>query len=74
MQAIFHFRTYRPKLDGDSLVPPERDEVIDDTRTLGNGPFELLMGCEFKLDVWYDMVKTMRVGEVARFTCPFKVS
>ncbi len=54
-------------------MKPELDEVIDDTRTMGNGPFELLMGREFKVDIWDEMVRTMRVDEVARFLCPFEV-
>lgn len=55
-------------------MAPDPEDVIDDTRKLGNGPFELLLGCEFKLDIWCEMVKTMRLKEVARFTCPFKVN
>lgn len=47
--------------------------IIDDSRRMGNGPFELLIGREFKLDIWEEMVRTMRLKEVARFTCPFKV-
>ena len=47
--------------------------IIDDSRRMGNGPFELLIGREFKLDIWEEMVKTMRLKEVSRFTCPFKV-
>ena len=52
---------------------PDPALVIDDSRTIGNGPFELLVGREFKLKIWEDMVRTMRVKEVARFTCPFQV-
>ncbi len=40
---------------------------------MGNGPFELLIGREFKLDVWEKMVRTMRLKEIARFTCAFQV-
>ncbi len=47
--------------------------IIDDTRILGTGPFELLIGREFKLSILEDMVKGMLVGEVARFSCPYKV-
>ena len=74
-QAVFHFRTYKPILDGQSLsVRPDPDEVIDDTRAMGIGPFELIMGREFKLDVWDEMIRTMQLNEVAVFLCPFKVS
>lgn len=69
IQAILHFRTLKLQQDG-SL---EEGDVLDDTRKMVTGPFELLMGREFKLGVWEEMVKTMRIGEVARFRCPFKV-
>lgn len=52
----------------------DEEEVIDDTRCLHNGPFELLFGREFKLPVWEKWVREMLVGEVARFTCPYGVS
>ena len=68
-QAIFHFRAIRPS--GEDHI--DQDNVIDDTRTLGSGPFELLFGRDFKLSIWEDMVKTMRVTEIARFYCPFEV-
>lgn len=58
---------------GGSVIAPEPNEVIDDSRTMGNGPFELLIGREFKLDIWDEMVRTMRLNEVARFICPFTV-
>ena len=48
--------------------------MIDDSRKLQSGPFELLVGREFKLSVWEEWVKGMLEGEVARFTCPYKVS
>lgn len=75
LQAVFHFRSIKLNPDG-SLPAGEdqiKDHVIDDTRTLGCGPFELLVGRKFKMDVWEDLVKEMLVGEVARFTCPYKV-
>ena len=77
-QAVFHFRTIQPPsahnvadLSSDTL--PEGSKVIDDSRTMGTGPFELLIGREFKLSVWEELVRSMRVGEVARFLCPFEV-
>ena len=71
LQVFFHFRAL--------VLTEERAEdgqqsVLDDSRTLGTGPFELLVGRQFKLGIWEEMVKTMRVGEVAQFNCPFKVS
>ena len=47
--------------------------MVDDSRLMGCGPFELLVGREFKLAVWEEMLQTMLVGEVARFYCPFQV-
>ena len=77
-QAVFHFRTIQPPsahnladLSSDTL--PEGSKVIDDSRIMGTGPFELLIGREFKLSVWEELVRSMRVGEVARFLCPFEV-
>ena len=73
LQAFFHFRTLR--LDKDGMLDEDNLQqcVLDDSRTLGSGPFELIVGRDFKLGVWEDMVKSMRVGEIAQFKCPFKV-
>ena len=48
--------------------------VLDDTRAMGMDPMELLMGREFRLPIWERMIKTMKVGEIARFSCPYEVS
>lgn len=64
----FHFRAFSLAPDGSTT-----DQAIDDTRTLGTGPFELLIGREFKLSVWEDVVKTMRIGEIVKFKCSYKV-
>lgn len=74
VQILFHFRTLKLAVDGSGDGDSTHERVIDDTRVLGTGPFELLIGRDFKLAVWEEMVKTMAVGEVARFTCPFQVS
>ncbi|KAL5477687.1 hypothetical protein EMCRGX_G024515 [Ephydatia muelleri] len=66
-KVCFHFRAFSLPPDGSTS-----DEIIDDTRNLGTGPFELLIGREFKLSVWEDVVKTMRVGEIVKFQCPYK--
>lgn len=73
MQVIFHFRAIKLKKDGFLDDDDFQESVLDDTRTLGSGPFELLIGRGFKMDVWEKLVQTMRIGEVARFRCPFKV-
>ena len=58
-QATFHFKTF--KADEDKTP-------IDCSKELGQ-PFELLIGKKFKLEVWEELIKTMREKEVARFTC-----
>ena len=73
LQAFFHFRTLVPA-EGGAVGSEGERSVVDDSRTLGTGPFELLVGRKFKLGVWEDMVKTMKIGEIAEFICPFKVS
>ena len=59
--------------------PTACDEVkprhlLDDTRAMGVDPMELLIGREFRLPIWEAMIKTMKVGEIARFSCPYEVS
>lgn len=65
---MFHFRTYRVGEDGHST------ELVDDTREMGNGPFELIIGRSFKLRIWEELIRGMLVNEVARFTCEPEVS
>ena len=64
LQAIFHFRTF---LDNE-----DRTE-IDDSKRLGE-PFTLIFGKKFKLEVWENMIETMRVDEIASFHCKYYVS
>lgn len=73
-QAFFHFRTLVSTEKGGEGEGEAERRVLDDSRTLGTGPFELLVGRKFKLEIWENMVKTMRIGEIAEFKCPFKVS
>eukprot|EP00051_Salpingoeca_urceolata_P016895 m.227074 g.227074 ORF g.227074 m.227074 type:complete len:343 (-) comp18810_c0_seq8:118-1146(-) len=56
-KASIHFRCLR----GDNGV------VLDDSRDLGLGPFELRLGKQFVLPGWETAVRTMHVGELARF-------
>lgn len=44
----------------------EGKKELDCSRKLGQ-PFELLIGKQFKLAVWEELVKTMKVGEIAEF-------
>eukprot|EP00118_Oscarella_pearsei_P012078 m.85803 g.85803 ORF g.85803 m.85803 type:complete len:342 (+) comp36474_c0_seq1:119-1144(+) len=62
-RGTFHFRTLAKERDCHHEI------VIDDSRTMGCGPFELLIGRKFKLSVWEDLVKTMRQGEKSTFRC-----
>ncbi|GFO09966.1 peptidylprolyl isomerase [Plakobranchus ocellatus] len=61
-KATFHYRT--TKIDEDR-------SVLDDSRTVGK-PMELIFGKKFKLEVWEKLLKTMKVKEVAEFTCDMK--
>ncbi|EDO41295.1 predicted protein [Nematostella vectensis] len=59
-KAVFHFKTF--------LMEQSEKQELDCSRKIGQ-PFELLMGKKFKLEIWEELIKTMRVKEVARFTC-----
>ncbi|KAJ8044243.1 AH receptor-interacting protein [Holothuria leucospilota] len=45
----------------------EGNTVLDDSRVGTGQPMELVTGKQFKLDVWEECLKTMRVQEVADF-------
>lgn len=64
LQVKFHYRS--SLCDG---------TVLDDSRTMGgkSKPMELILGKKFKLPVWERVVSTMRVCEIAEFTCDVKV-
>lgn len=68
-QVVFHFRTFRVG-DGKS----SKDLLVDDTREIGNGPFELIIGRSFKLKIWEELVRGMLISEIAQFTCQPEVS
>uniref|UniRef100_A0A131XI97 Putative aryl-hydrocarbon receptor-interacting protein n=1 Tax=Hyalomma excavatum TaxID=257692 RepID=A0A131XI97_9ACAR len=61
-KCTFHFCVKRLSTDED-----DPDGVIDDSRKLGR-PMELLIGKEFKLPIWEQCIKSMKVKEVAEFT------
>ena len=49
--------------------------MLEDSRVLGKKkPMELLVGKQFKLEVWEQCLKTMRRNEVAEFTVDKMVS
>ena len=55
---VFHFKTTKC----DSL-----ETEIDDSRKMGK-PMELVLGKQFRLEVWETIVQKMAVNEVAVFT------
>lgn len=57
-QLTFHFKTEYEK-KGQTIV-------VDDSRSL-NKPMELILGKEFKLQIWEELLKSMCVEEVSRF-------
>lgn len=61
-KAIFHYRT---------LKTDEEKTVLDDSKK-SNKPMELIFGKKFKLEVWEKLLKSMKVKEVAEFTCEMK--
>ncbi|KAJ8680316.1 hypothetical protein QAD02_016103 [Eretmocerus hayati] len=58
-KVVFHFRTTK--------CDDQRTE-IDDSRLMGK-PFELVLGKQFKLEVWEVIVQKMALKEVASFMC-----
>uniref|UniRef100_T1J6F3 peptidylprolyl isomerase n=1 Tax=Strigamia maritima TaxID=126957 RepID=T1J6F3_STRMM len=57
-KVTFHFRTQKQD---------EAETILDDSRQLGK-PMEIFIGKKFKMEAWEQCVKTMRIGEVARFS------
>lgn len=55
---IFHFKT--TKCDSEKTV-------IDDSKKMGK-PMELVLGKQFKLEVWEAIIPKMSVNEVSVFT------
>nr|CAG4645662.1 EOG090X09NR [Lynceus sp. MCZ IZ 141354] len=57
----FHFRTIIPAEDGGE------DQIIDDSKARGKA-MELVLGKQFKLEVWESALQMMSIGEVSEFT------
>ena len=57
-KVYFHYKT----------IIQETNEVIDDSKKLGEKPMELIIGKKFKLEVWERSIKTMWQSEVAKFS------
>ncbi|KAK2831377.1 hypothetical protein Q7C36_016463 [Tachysurus vachellii] len=58
-KVTFHFRT---------MLCNDDRTVLDDSKKVGV-PMEVVIGNMFKLDVWENLLKSMRTGEVAEFWC-----
>jgi hypothetical protein len=58
----FHFKT----------CTADDEETIDDTRKTGR-PMSLIIGKQFKLEIWEMMLNTMIPGQVAKFIVPKQV-
>ena len=63
-QVVFHFKT--TKCDNERTV-------IDDSRTMAK-PMELVLGKQFKLEIWEAMVQKMAINEIAKFKVDKSVS
>ncbi|XP_005096150.1 AH receptor-interacting protein [Aplysia californica] len=61
-KAVFHYRT---------MKTDEERTLLDDSKHTSK-PMELIFGKKFKLEVWEILLKTMKVKEVAEFTCDIK--
>ncbi|XP_064481638.1 AH receptor-interacting protein-like [Ornithodoros turicata] len=61
-KCTFHFSTKRVPTDA-----TDPGVFIDNSKEL-NRPMELLIGKEFKLPIWEQCIKSMKVGEVSEFT------
>lgn len=56
----FHYRA--------SCINGDKESILDDSKKV-NEPFELIIGKKFKLEIWESLIKTMRIDEVASFSC-----
>jgi len=59
-KVLFHYR---------ALYEKEGKEIVLDDSRKQKEPFELILGKKFKLEIWEDLLKTMRLSEVAAFIC-----
>ena len=72
LKVTFHFKTQQITAVADSQEL-HRGVVIDDSRSFPQ-PMELLIGKQFKLEVWEAIIKTMKTKEVAEFHIEKNVS
>ena len=61
----------RPIQEPMAEVLPEN--LIDDTRAMKVPPMELYIGRDFIMPIWEELVRTMKIGEISRFACPYDV-
>lgn len=71
MQVKFHFTAQLVSKDASGEI--DYGEVIDDSHKFTQ-PMELLIGKQFKLEVWESVVQTMAISEVAEFYVDKSVS
>lgn len=51
----------------------EDSHIIDDSKKIGK-PMEIILGKQFKMPVWEECLKSMRLHEVSEFSIKKKVS
>lgn len=59
-EQVFHFKTQT--IDKDDVL----QDVIDDSKAI-NKPMEIILGKQFKMPIWEECLKSMRVEEIAEF-------
>jgi AH receptor-interacting protein len=64
LQVRFHFSTKIINKGQDGKV--EEGEVIDDSHNYDQ-PVEILIGKQFKLEVWETIIQSMAINEVAEY-------
>jgi AH receptor-interacting protein len=59
VKVFFHFKT----------ISHNDQTVIDDSKKMDkNKPMEIIIGKNFKLEIWERAIKTMWLGEIAQFS------
>lgn len=66
-QLTFHFKTV-------AMEGEKEGETIDDSRRMHADPMCIVIGKQFKLEIWEKMLQNMTQGQVAEFIVPKQVS
>eukprot|EP00163_Fabomonas_tropica_P013184 TRINITY_DN2466_c0_g1_i1.p1 TRINITY_DN2466_c0_g1~~TRINITY_DN2466_c0_g1_i1.p1 ORF type:complete len:136 (+),score=17.41 TRINITY_DN2466_c0_g1_i1:265-672(+) len=64
--------TDKAKVVFDYTISTVKGQKLDSSSDPHCGPFELILGKEFLLPVWEQCIRTMKIGERAKFTVPAK--